>query len=87
MLFFAKFTDDILVAGNFSLIELFMDKLHARFLLRKRVVDERFNFNGDFIELHLTGSMSIKISDCLGKIKPISLTRERRKKIEHAVTQ
>ena len=64
-----------------------MDKLHAKFPLGKRVTNARFHFNGASIERYRTGNISMDMSDYLGKINPITLTRERRKQRELAVTQ
>ena len=83
----AKVTDYFLIASSLPFIDLFMEKLHAKFSLGKRNIDARFHFNGALISRYPIGDMSIDMTEYLSNIEPIPLIRERRKKTDHAASE
>lgn len=75
----AKVTDDFLVAGKLEYIHEFMDRLQQRFTVGKVVVDERFHFNGCEIEQDQSGNIRMSMIRYLDRLRPINVTRTRRK--------
>ena len=65
---------------------MFLTKLKERFEVGKAVIDERFHFNGCEVDQCKEGHIKLSMHRYLDRIKPISVSRKRRKQTEETVT-
>lgn len=79
VLMVAKVTDDFLVGEKMEYIHEFMDRLQERFTVGKVVGDGRFHFNGCEIEQDKHGNIRKSMMRYLDRLRPITITRTRRK--------
>ena len=86
VLMIAKVRDDFLVAGKVEYIHEFMDRLKMRFTVGKTVIDERFHFNGCEIEQDQHGDIRMSMTRYLDRLRPITVSRTRRKQREMHTT-
>ena len=82
VLMVAKVTDDFLVAGKLDYIQEFMDRLKERFTVGKVVIKYRFYFNGCEIQQSPNGDIRMSMTRYLDRLRPISVSRSRRKQRE-----
>ena len=82
VLLIAKVTDDFLAAGKLDYIHEFMDRLQKRFTVGKIVIDKRFHFNGCEIEQDRLGNIRMSMTRYLDRLRPITISRTRRKQRE-----
>ena len=82
----AKVTDDFLVAGQVEAIKQFMAKLQDRFIVGKVIVDNIFHFNGCEVEQHTDGSIKVSMNRYLERLRPITISRPRRKQRSEKAT-
>lgn len=86
VLIIAKVTDDILIGGHSGYIREFITRLQARFIVGKVVVGNTFIFNGCEIEASKLGNVTLSMKNYLDRVKPIPLSRSRKKMIEDTAT-
>lgn len=87
MLMVAKVTDDLLIAADTETMREFIKKVNERFKVSKSVVDEQILFNGTRIMQDSAGNISMTMKDYMKSIKPITLSRARRKQAAERATQ
>ncbi len=75
----AKVTDDFLIAGEIESINHFAKELGNRFEIGKYVVDKPFTFNGCDLSQTSLGTITLSMENYFARIKPIELSRTRKK--------
>lgn len=77
ILFVAKLSDDFLLAGNLSDIDVFMKDLQSIFVKGKIVDGPVYSFGGCDILIYEDGSITMKIKAWWKRVKTISISRTR----------
>lgn len=83
----AKITDDLLIAGELQAIKDFIEKLTGRFKVSKSIIDSAINFNVCRIQQDEEGNFEMNMADYLNMIKPLHISRMRRKESDQNATQ
>lgn len=83
----AKVTDDFLIAGAIDDINNFANELGNRFEIGKFVLDRPFFFNGCELSQTPSGTITLSMAKYLLRVKPIELSRTRRKEQAERATQ
>ena len=78
-LLIAKVVDDLLIAGRKSAISEFHEKIRDRFKVGRFQDDEHVIFNRLHISREGNGDITLGMEEYLSTIKPIELSRQRRK--------
>lgn len=86
-LIIAKVTDDFLLGGAIEQMQLFIESLKNRFIVGKTVVDGKIHFDGCEIKQDQEGSITMSMIRYLERLKPIVISRERRKQRMEMATQ
>lgn len=81
-----KVVDDLLITGDASAVNYFLEELQKRFKVGRIVRDRTMIFNKLHIELHPDKSISFNMYEFLNSIKPITIDRERKKDINARCT-
>lgn len=86
-LLIAKVTDDFLIGGSLKDIRAFIDLLRKRFIVGKTVVDAKCFFDGCEIEQSIDGSIRMSMIRYLERLKPILISRTRKKERSSPATE
>ena len=83
----AKVTDDFLISGAKEDIRWFDSQIRTRFKVGKSILDGKMNFNGAVITQSKDGSITLSMEEYMERVKPIDISRERRKQQESPMTE
>lgn len=83
----AKVTDDFLLGGTIRQMQMFIDDLQKRFIVGKVAIDGKIHFDGCEIQQDMQGNITMSMVRYLERLKPIVLSRERRKQRMEIATQ
>lgn len=86
ILLIAKVTDDFLLGGSVEEMKVFLDPLKQRFIVGKIVVDQKIHFDGCEIIQDVVGNIKMSMHRYLERVKPIEVSRSRRKERDAPVT-
>lgn len=86
-LILAKITDDLLIAGTTNEMEEFVARISGRFDVSKTIIDAPINFNGCRISQDERGDVTMDMTAYLNTIKPMDITRNRRKEATEKATK
>jgi len=87
ILLVAKVTDDFLLGGSEEQMQLFIRDLGKRFVLGKVVLNSKAHFDGCEIEQDEAGNIKMSMLRYIERLKPIILSRARRKQRTEAATE
>lgn len=87
VLLVAKVTDDFLLAGSLAEMEAFVDRLKRRFVVGKVVINDKVNFDGCELEQYKDGTIRMSMIRYLERLKPITMSRARRKQRTDKATE
>lgn len=87
ILIIAKVVDDLLIAGADADINSFHAEIDAKFKVGRVVRASRMMFNRLNIEQHADKSVSVDMEEFMDTIRPIDITRARRKQQEDKCTE
>eukprot|EP00177_Eucheuma_denticulatum_P007832 GFKZ01014258.1.p1 GENE.GFKZ01014258.1~~GFKZ01014258.1.p1 ORF type:complete len:1202 (-),score=97.36 GFKZ01014258.1:1881-5486(-) len=79
ILLVAKLSDDFLMAGSQSALHEFSDSIHRRFEVGKLVKGPAYQFGGCDIKYHTNGDVSMEMSKYWKRVKPLEISRSRRR--------
>ena len=82
----AKVTDDVLIAGSNESIRRFAGELKQDFKVSRITIDEPFFFNGSYVEQDQAGNVSLSMRSYITRLKPIELSRMRKKQNDDVAT-
>lgn len=85
-LILAKVTDDLLFTGDIDTMEEFVKEVSNRFKVSKAILNSPINFNGTRIEQDEKGNITMNMNAYMGSIKPLDITRARRKQPNEKAT-
>lgn len=83
----AKVTDDFLICGLTTDISRFIDKMKEKFDVGKAVIDNSFLFDGCEISQDEPGNIRMTMKRYVERLKPISLSRQRRRQLHEFATE
>lgn len=75
----AKVTDDFLLGGSVEEMQIFVTELQKRFIVGKVVINQKIHFDGCEITQDGDGSVRMSMIRYLERLKPICLSRARKK--------
>lgn len=82
----AKTSDDFLVSGNKTTVENFFSRLKSRFEVGKAIIASVMKFNGCEIVIEKDGGIVLNMNEYIERLKPVELSRTRRKQIDQLAT-
>lgn len=83
----AKITDELLIAADLLTLNDCLRKLTNRINVRKVIIDAPINFNGCRTQKDKDRNVRMNIQEYLNMIKPLIITRKRRKEAEEKATK
>lgn len=86
-LLIAKVTYDFLLDGTLEEMQKFIDELQKRFIAGKVVIDQKLHFDGCELEQDSNGDIKMSMIRYLERLKPIMLSRTRRKQRREMATE
>ena len=87
ILLIAKVTDDFLLGGSTENMRQFTAMLAKRFEVGKVIIDDKIHFDGSEIEQAKEGDITMSMKRYVERLKPIDMSRSRRKMREDTATE
>lgn len=83
----AKVTDDFLLGGSVQEMQNFVELLGKRFIVGKALIDQKIHFDGCELEQDICGNIKMSMIRYLERLKPILISRARRKQRTDKATE